>query len=135
MKYDNFNAVDNGFANVSGNSTPSTNATNGTYVNIGSFDSIAISNTGNPNDYYFLGLQAWATPTNGNYPPYVPNSPQAIGRNIGLTLIKNSVRPALVSWIANPSVVSNTNYQRILANANNQLRPYNMRIATQIGGM
>ena len=134
MKFDNFQAVDNGFSNFV---TPSTNTTSGTYVNVGAFDSIGISTATGGDNYYFMGLQAFVTPnnSNGNMPPYVPGSQGSIGRALGLNLIKNSIRPALVTYLANPNLTTNTNFQRALTSANNQLRPYSMRVATQIGSI
>lgn len=143
MKFDNFSAVDSGFANITGAATGtqsgtfSTSAQSGTYVNIGSFDAIGIPTATGADSYYFMGLQAFVTPnnSNGNMPPYAPNTPQMIGKTLGFNLIKRSVRPALVAYLANPNLTTNTNFQRALSSANNQLRPYLMRVATQIGGL
>jgi len=134
MKFDNFQAVDNGFSNFVAPPAP-INMTSGTYVNAGAVDRIAIPTTTGADSYYFMGLQAFVTPnnSNGNMPPYAPGSQAFIGRALGLNLIKNSVRPALVAYLANPNLTTNTNFQRALASANNQLRSYSMRVGTQIG--
>ncbi|NBO22113.1 hypothetical protein EBU94_02070 [bacterium] len=137
MKFDNFQAVDSGFSNfVATPPSLSTNESSGSYVGLG-YDMFNLNNPNNPNSYYFLVLQAFVTAnnSNGNQPPYLPGSNANNGRNLGLNLLKYTLRPLLVTYFITPSAANDTNFRRALANANNQLRAYNMRINTYIAGI